>query len=475
MKTTRYLLLINSCWSLIAQPPSPPDRLGIQPARLLPDYTKSMLLNWTNAGPGRTPWGDFVVADLNNDGRPDIAADEIPIPGPPNGNTDLGIFLQNPDGTLTKHQILPLHTSCTVNIYAADFNRDGKVDLLANEVQSDLLLALGNGDGTFQEAQFLGLGAGFYPAIGHLNGDSSLDIVAGAAGTGIVTVFLGQSDGTFVSSALGASINPRTGSCNNAAGAILLGDINRDGKQDIVVASPENGTTHVGSLMTFLGSGEGAFSEPMVTPDVSCWRGALGDFNGDGFLDYAGDRYNPVQLGVWLGDGHGTFVRGSSFSLSGIDPVTVDIMDLNSDGIPDITVSGEPPNAWGFTPLSVFLGKGDGTFRARQTYVAANGLLPLNVPPVLVDFNGDNRPDLITSSWNTNDAGITIALNRGPTSSPAAGFQVTVETETHAVVLEATTDLITWTPLATNATPRRPWPIVDSAIQPQRFYRTRQP
>jgi len=338
-------------------------------------------------------------------------------------------------------------------------------------------VALGSADGTFQAARPLGISAGYYPALADLNGDSHLDIVAGNSSDGAATVYLGKGDGTFAFHvALAASIALQgTGiGGNHGAGAILVGDINNDRKPDVLVAVPESAPRAVGSLFAFINQGDGAFNEPIVSANVAAWRGAAADFNGDGYLDYAGDLLNSGALEVWLGTGDGTFARKSVYSLSDIKPLTVDVMDLNSDSIPDLAVSGQELNTGYEVPLSIFLGKGDGTFRSRVTYIGANGAIPMNVPPRVADFNRDGLPDLLTHGWNGENSGITIGLAHGDARTSGAGFQLNVEADSStALVLEYSSNLINWTPLATNAAPHGLWPLVDTAITlPTRFYRT---
>jgi len=71
-------------------------------------------------------------------------------------------------------------------------------------------------------------------------------------------------------------------------------------------------------------------------------------------------------------------------------------------------------------------------------------------------------------------SGITIGLTQGSARTSGAGFQLNVEADASAaVVLEYSSDLIHWTPLATNAAPHGLWPLVDMAVPlPSRFYRT---
>jgi hypothetical protein len=145
----------------------------------------------------------------------------------------------------------PLASSVAV----ADLNGDGKLDLVVTNfcqtsVQGDcsnnsgeVAVLLGNGDGTFRPALLYSTGGywAYSVAIGDFNGDGIPDLaVASWCGTlgqencfsqeGAVSVLLGKGDGTF---------RPATvydaGAINSYA--VALGDLNGDGKLDIVVAN----------------------------------------------------------------------------------------------------------------------------------------------------------------------------------------------------------------------------------------------
>ena len=75
---------------------------------------------------------------------------------------------------------------------AADFNRDGRLDLATADTGGDSVsILLGNGDGTFQAARTSG--AGYQPrslAVGDFNGDGKLDFATSNARSSDLTVKL---------------------------------------------------------------------------------------------------------------------------------------------------------------------------------------------------------------------------------------------------------------------------------------------
>lgn len=167
------------------------DTLHIEPSRALPDYAKLSLAKGTSFDDELYPV--FALGDFNEDGRLDVAiTGGVRPPVPPYG---VRIYLQRADDTLQKNidYMIP-NTDFTWEFFSADLNGDGHLDLLLEDLGNDLIMLLGNGNGTFREPQFLGLSAPAFPVAAHLNGDRHLDLVSGSL-DGTVVVFAGA--GTF--------------------------------------------------------------------------------------------------------------------------------------------------------------------------------------------------------------------------------------------------------------------------------------
>ena len=132
--------------------------------------------------------------------------------------------------------------------------------------------------------------------------------------------------------------------------------------------------------------------------------------------------------------------------------------------------------------MNIFLGKGDGTFQARQSFTQTSNYQIINEGPQLVDLDGDGLLDIVGLAENLTAQPVevlTVALSKGVKRDPNLGFLLHVQngapSTASSVVLEASTNLADWTPLATKS-PVATWPFVDtSAGLQQRYYRTRRP
>jgi hypothetical protein len=362
---------------------------------------------------GLQPHG-IAVGDFNGDGKPDLATANFYF-----NPSSVSVLLGNGDGTF-QPAVNYAVGSAPEDVKTADFNGDGKLDLaVASSGNNSASILLGNGNGTFQAPVNYPAGTKPYRlALGDFNGDGKPDIAVADEGNyranGAVTILLGNGNGTFLT---GASYT--TGP---TAVGIAVGDLNGDGKQDLVATAAGTAQQGTGNaVFILLGNGNGTFQAPShftyatgASPDGV----AVADFNGDGKADLAIANYYGNSMSVLLGNGNGTFGSPTSYAV-GSSPFplytpNVTVADLNQDGKADLVVTDAGDgNAW------VFLGNGNGTFQPGVNYAAGGGTQSVGVG----DFNGDGKPDVATANIGANS--VTVLLGNGNGTFPALPQVVT--------------------------------------------------
>lgn len=271
---------------------------------------------------------DAVAADFNNDNLPDIAALAPRAFGTAGFVT---IFSGTGNGRFNQERARNFNLgNDPVELIAADFNRDGFVDLAtANSTSNDLSVALNDGRGAFSTE--LRLSAGLDPQSllsADLNGDGNPDLAVANRNSATVSIFFGDGRGAFTHVPLGVNGNPR---------AIFAADANGDGKVDLLVP-----LGNVAAVSVLFNLGAGNFGPPLMTSlSVTPSGSAAADFTGDGKIDLAVTANS--QVFVFAGDGAGKFSAADSFALA--DANELNSADFNNDGMPDLTVGGTS-NAW---------------------------------------------------------------------------------------------------------------------------------
>ncbi|MCO6431139.1 MAG: VCBS repeat-containing protein [Deltaproteobacteria bacterium] len=326
---------------------------------------------------------------------------------------------------------------------AADFNGDGIIDLASagSEPSANggyISVQFGYGDGTFASSKTYQLNGGEFVSYGlganDLNGDGVLDLVTvGTNGTGLATIFIGNSDGTFKTGPAYAMTSShsqdveledlngdgipdliaagngggagrvaiRFGRGDGTFGAVTsysmdlgstraldIKDLNGDGILDLVSAGQSGG----GSTTIRLGNRDGSFRAPFsyAMETTASYDVALNDINGDGHFDIVTSGLGGGQgwATVRPGAGDGTFGAATSYQMHTSVSESVKLSDLNGDGFLDLISSGDRAGAVG--EFSVRLGNGDGTFAAYTSYMT--GVTAHDV--AIGDFNRDGVPDI---------------------------------------------------------------------------------
>jgi subtilisin family serine protease len=370
------------------------------------------------------PISNFLVRDLNGDGKPDLAF----IEAEPTYSSPFELAVLLNDGT--GHFGPPARTAITdflsppSGYVVGDFRNTGHIDMVisSGSFQNDLPVSLtflaNNGAGAFAKASVTTIPATqiSHMAVGvtgDFNGDGKLDMVGtgnvpGANNWGLITL-LGNGDGTFRVGTFSPS------GLTSPPFMIFVGDYNRDGKLDVLVWVYDNVVgTQNHNVYEFLGNGDGTFSAPkLILPNFGFF--GMADLNHDGYPDIV--EFNqieaaaPVSLDtpsftVYIGQPDGTFQQGQTYSVysglvypgygfSNVGPsqaLTPMLADFNGDGNIDVGVVQMTPYPNARSYLQVLAGNGDGTFTPTYEITPFDKFgLPVNA----ADVNGDGRADLL--------------------------------------------------------------------------------
>jgi Bacterial Ig-like domain (group 3)/FG-GAP-like repeat len=381
--------------------------------------------------------GDVAVIDVDGDGHLDLLL----------GNT---VAYGKGDGTFSNPTVLPILATGFSQAYAVDTNGDGKLDVVAvntppkptdnpSTVQYMFTVFRNDGGGTFTSLGSFPLAASFQTGVnlccssfgiiglsfGDVNGDGKLDVlsqsneaaIGNSAAANHLNVMLNNGDGTF------GAPKPVDNSANVDIGSdgVAFGDINGDGKQDLVLAFSNNaGTNFLGAA---IGNGDGtfgAFSQMtlinFITTGIANPQVQLIDFNADGKLD--------AVLGsgeLALGNGDGTFTLSTPLFAQPavpLPPMSYVLLQANlfAHSWPSLIYLGVPSGANAvFTPqvsssasTNVALSAGAHTLTAHysgdSTYAAAiSPAVDITVAPAVTTMT-------LTSSANPSYAGQNVTF-----------------------------------------------------------------
>jgi hypothetical protein len=204
---------------------------------------------------------------------------------------------------------------------------------------------------------------------------------------GFIMVRLGNGDGTFQP--------PVDYPVSGIVKALMVADLNKNGKPDVVVVDQQG-------FSVLLGNGDGTLEPavrytPLSSNQTRVGGFALGDFNGDGYPDVAfgtctsGLPPSSGQLVVWLNQGDGTFAPGST-GQNGACPEQIVAGPFHGSAHPDDVVALENE---GFELLAMHAANSDGTLQSGQSIVGLPPPGQFDEVLAVGDFNGDGHLDVV--------------------------------------------------------------------------------
>jgi FG-GAP-like repeat len=349
---------------------------------------------------------NVALADLNKDGRLDliVASEEA--------RTIDVIFGEKADVPFraATAQTVKLPES-PGELIIGDVNGDGWLDLALDHHDSyNVTLLLGRANGSFAIAANspIVMKQGQHPhthglGIGDLNSDGKLDLATVNNADNDISVAFGDGRGGF-------TIAPRSPfAVGPSPYPLTVGDINNDGRLDIVANATATGPARAQQLATsraltlLINDGQGGFRRsdvPLRTGQP--WFAAIGDVNGDGRPDLIATHHDQSRLTVMLGDGVGNFREIAASPMDvGHNVSRIELADVNRDRRSDVIAAGGDG-------VRVMLGDGTGNFTPapHSPFATAAGTWRLAVG----DINQDGKMDIVTSNTDNNSVTVLFGM-----------------------------------------------------------------
>ena len=329
-----------------------------------------------------------VAADVSGDGHVDLVTANALY-----GSTGtVSVLLGDGRGGFAPQATIDAGTAPR-GLAAGDLDEDGDLDLVvADPISNTVSLLLGTGGGSFAPAAPIASGSGpSAVSLGRLDEDSLLDVVFANSSAGTVTVLLGQPGAGF-----GPPSDFSLGPSPQSPQDIALGDVDGDGRLDLVIANQG-----AGRVCVLLNQGAGSFGNKKTYYSGSPRRVSLADLDADGDLDVVVAQ-GPYSIGVLLGVGDGTFGTQTPYP-AGIVPNDLAVGDIDGDGNLDVVVACNPSSS-----VQVMLGDGHGSLGPAQYW----GLPHWCEALALADFDIDGRLDVAAVGMYASSF-VSLLLNTG--------------------------------------------------------------
>lgn len=360
----------------------------------------------------------IASGDLNGDGFTDIAAT--------NSNDDqVSVLLGNGHGAFSA----PATYTVSGNAYAvaiADVNADGKQDLIVTDDdhgKMDVLMNTGSGHFAAEVPYVVGSNPR-HIAVADLNADHKPDIAVSNEYDGDVIIMLNDGTGAFAATqTVGSGVLDQTH-------GVALADLDGDTVVDLVVTDSNFGVT------TFKGVGDGTFVQPGTHLSVGddLVAVAAGDLNRDGKADLVAADSGEDSVLVLLQNSGGGFsgVTPGEYGV-GTWPVDVALSDLNGDGAPDILTADYANQG-----MSYLISNDDTPSVTFQPHVVVHADdSPTGVCAGL--FNGDAKPDFASANWGANNLSIALQTE----ASRFASVKTSASTANYGAAVKLSASLVT--------------------------------
>jgi len=326
------------------------------------------------------------------------------------GNSPYGTAIVDVDGDGKPEMIVTNYLSNSVSVFK-NIGAPGSITASSFEPKVDFTMGIANARA---------------PSIGDIDGDGKPDLVVASDNNNTISVFRNTSTtGSITISSFAPKVDFTTGS--NPFDA-AIGDIDGDGKLDLVVPNFVSSTVSVFRNTSTIGSINSSSFAPKVdfTTGISAIEAAIGDFDGDGKLDFLVANYYSNTVSVFknssaLGDITTTSFASKVDFQTGATPYGTAIGDVDGDGMPDLLITNQGGSSVSvlrnailntqiisFNPLTSKV-YGDGSFELTATTTSGLSISYTSSDPSIASVLGNTvsikkaGTSIITATQNGNN------------------------------------------------------------------------
>jgi FG-GAP-like repeat/IPT/TIG domain/Secretion system C-terminal sorting domain/FG-GAP repeat len=338
------------------------------------------------------------TGDLDGDGKPDMVVANT-------GANTISIFLNSSTpGSVSFAPKIDLVTGKSPHrICIADISGDGIPEILVTNYDDGSVSIFRNNStpGSLSFSAKTDIATGANPeslAVGDLDGNGTADLVVTNSGASSITIFTNKASsggGTDYS-------NPTTIGYGGSPMGVTLGDLDGDGKPDIIVSNIMSN-----NLSVFRNTGGGGILSFALNIDYPAFLSpqqiSVADLDGDGKPELVAGGNQTISISK-NNSTPGNISFSPAVSTGSVADVFTAIADLDGDGKPDIAAAAQFSNA-------AYVLKNESTvgnilLDNSQFYGVGNN--PTDI--AIADFDGDGKPDLVLS--NITDGSVSVLRNK---------------------------------------------------------------
>jgi hypothetical protein len=263
----------------------------------------------------------------------------------------------------------------------ADIDSDGDKDVLVTAQMAEIVFWFENlGNNDFLPHDIIKQTKGIrYAEAGDMNNDGYVDIIIGEYYANKISILYNDGAQNFSKTEIATL---------NGIQCIVINDVNKDGRLDMVTASRNDD-----KICWFKQNTDGTFTEVVISNTADAASSVeVSDFDKDGNIDILSTSVNDDMSCWYQNDGSGNFTK-KKITESNDYPVTISVGDINADGYNDCIIGSRNDN-------SISYYKNDGSMNFTESVV--DGAIGWISNAIVEDLNFDGYPDIVSSASKDN-------------------------------------------------------------------------